>query len=147
MKKVIITGGSGLIGRALSALLLQKGYEVVVLSRLPQKLTLPPGMRVLKWDGRTPQGWQNEVEGAYAIVNLAGENIGAGRWTGARKERIRSSRLEAGQAVVQAVASARKKPTPYTAIYCHLCRNNSIYGGIYAHSKQKKNSSFRNTFF
>lgn len=109
--RVLITGGTGLIGRALAAELADAGYEVVVLSRNPSMAPrLAPRVRVERWDGRTAQGWGSLADGAHAIVNLAGENIAGGRWTPARKQRIRESRLAAGTAVVEAVAAAHHKP-------------------------------------
>ncbi len=109
--RVIITGGTGLIGRALAADLAAAGREVIVLSRNPQRSpAMPPGVRLEKWDGRTAQGWGDLADGAEAIVNLAGESIAGGRWTAARKRRIRESRLAAGAAVVEAVVAARQKP-------------------------------------
>ncbi len=111
MRRTILTGGTGLIGRALAAELVAAGHEVVVLSRNPQGARgLPPGVRVERWDGRTAQGWGGLADGAYAIVNLAGENLAGGRWTAERKQRIRQSRLDAGQAVVEAVRAAARKP-------------------------------------
>jgi uncharacterized protein (TIGR01777 family) len=109
--RTIITGGSGLIGRALAANLTADGHEVIVLSRNPDRATgLPKGVRAERWDGRTAEGWSHLADGANAIVNLAGENIAAGRWTAGRKRRIRDSRLNAGQAVVQVVEGATHKP-------------------------------------
>lgn len=109
--RVIITGGTGLIGRALAASLAGDGHEVIVLSRDSRRHTdLPAGVQVERWDGRTAAGWGPLADGADAIVNLAGENIGAARWTAERKERIRRSRLDAGRAVVEAVAAAGRKP-------------------------------------
>ncbi len=109
--RVIITGGSGLLGRALTADLVSDGHEVIVLSRDPQRVTgMPAGVRVERWDGRTVEGWGHLADGADAIVNLAGENIAAGRWTAERKQRIRQSRIDAGRAVVQAVERAARKP-------------------------------------
>ena len=112
MKRVIITGGSGLIGQALAADLLKDGYEVIVLSRNAQRrgANLPPGMRFEQWDGTSAQGWGHLVEQGAAIVNLAGENIGERRWTETRKQAIIESRLRAGKAVSEAVAQARNKP-------------------------------------
>ncbi len=109
---VIITGGTGLIGRALAADLLKEGHEVIVLSRRPEAYVgrVPAGVRLERWDGRTAEGWGHLVEGADAIVNLAGENIAAGRWTAERKRRIRESRVHAGEAVTAAVLAAREKP-------------------------------------
>lgn len=108
--RVIITGGSGLIGRALAESLLSAGSEVIVLSRNPAGVAgFPPRVQVEKWDGRTAQGWAELVEDA-AIVNLAGENIGAGRWSAERKRRILESRVNAGKAIVQAVEAVKHKP-------------------------------------
>ena len=110
-KRVLITGGTGLIGRALSAGLSGDGYDVVVLSRNPERATgLPSGVRVERWDARTAQGWGALADGAWAVVNLAGEGISAGRWTGKRKRRIRESRLNAGRAVVEAIEAAKARP-------------------------------------
>lgn len=112
MKRVIITGGSGLIGQALAADLLKDDFEVIVLSRNAQRqgANLPSGMRFEQWDGTSAQGWGHLVEQGAAIVNLAGENIGERRWTEARKQAIIESRLRAGKAVSEAVAKARNKP-------------------------------------
>ena len=109
--KVIITGGSGLIGRALSKQLAGKGHEVTILSRNPDRATgLPVGVKVAPWDARSSHGWEHLAEGADAIINLAGANLADGRWTAARKREILESRLNAGRAVVEAVSKARQKP-------------------------------------
>lgn len=109
--KIIITGGTGLIGSVLAEDLAKDGHEVIILSRRPQSAkTFPPGIRLEKWDGRTAQGWGNLAEGADAIVNLVGENLSAGRWTAKRKRAILESRINAGVAVVQAVQQAQNKP-------------------------------------
>lgn len=109
--RTIITGGSGLIGRALAAELAAAEHEVIVLSRAPGRVSgLPTGVRAVGWDGRSAEGWQDLADGATAIVNLAGESIAAGRWTAARKQRIADSRHQAGAAVVQAVAGATTSP-------------------------------------
>ena len=109
--RTIITGGSGLIGRALAVELAAAEHEVIILSRTPGRVSgLPAGVRAAGWDGRTAEGWQDLADGATAIVNLAGESIAAGRWTAARKRRIAASRQQAGAAVVQAVAGATTRP-------------------------------------
>ncbi|MEM8860790.1 MAG: TIGR01777 family oxidoreductase [Chloroflexota bacterium] len=109
--RVIIPGGSGLIGRVLVDKLVEKGYEVIVLSRSPEKVSdLPDGARVEAWDGETAEGWGHLVDGAKAVINLAGAGIGDSRWTEARKELILSSRLDSTQAVVDAIESAQNKP-------------------------------------
>jgi uncharacterized protein (TIGR01777 family) len=114
--RVVITGGTGLIGRALSTDLVSDGYEVFVLSRAPERAKgLPAGVRAERWDARTAEGWAHLADGADAIVNLAGANLaGEGffpsRWTDERKRVIRDSRIHAGRAVVQAVEQANQKP-------------------------------------
>ncbi len=68
--KVIISGGSGLIGRALTADLAQDGHEVIILSRSPEKVkTLPKGARAIAWDGHSLNSWAKEVDGAGGLVN------------------------------------------------------------------------------
>jgi len=110
---VLITGGTGLIGRAVAAELVGGGHRVTVLSRRAgeaARVGLPAGVQVAQWDGRSAEGWVDLADGADAIVNLAGASIGAGRWSPARKEVIRRSRLEAGQAVSDAVRRVARKP-------------------------------------
>jgi len=102
--RVVIVGGSGLIGRALCNSLTIDGHEVIVSSRRPERVTgLPSGASVTTWDASLP-------DGADAIVNLAGEGLAAKRWSQDRKRRICQSRIEVGQAVTRALASARCKP-------------------------------------
>jgi hypothetical protein len=108
--RVIITGGTGLIGRALSHNLIKDRHEVIVLTRNPAQADLPPGATAERWDARSVEGWGHWVDGADAIVNLAGAGLADGRWTAARKALIRNSRLDAGRAVVQAVQKAQRKP-------------------------------------
>jgi uncharacterized protein (TIGR01777 family) len=108
--RVIITGGTGLIGRALTQNLIKNGHEVIVLTRNPVQVDLPAGAIAEQWDGRSTEGWSHWVDGANAIVNLAGAGLADSRWTAARKAAIRNSRLDAGRVVVQAVKKAKRKP-------------------------------------
>lgn len=115
--RYIITGGSGIIGSELTKSLTADGHEVIILSRDPSRHALPAGAQGVKWDARTAEGWGHLANGAFAIVNLAGETIGGsgtiplpGTWSAERKQRIKNSRLWAGEAVVAAVESAAVKP-------------------------------------
>lgn len=114
--RVIITGGTGLIGRALANSLAKDHHEVIVLSRNVNKTSgLAGGVKVVQWDAKSAQGWGSLADGAGAIVNLAGESIaGEGfppqRWTAERKRRIRDSRVNAGKAIVEAISAAQNKP-------------------------------------
>ena len=109
---VIISGATGFIGTILVKKLVARNYHVVVLSRNPGKAAAfnSSQVKVVAWDGRSANGWGHYVDGAYGIINLAGENIAAGRWTPARKTAILQSRLAAGRAIVEAVTLSARKP-------------------------------------
>ncbi|HEV2722455.1 MAG TPA: TIGR01777 family oxidoreductase [Thermoanaerobaculia bacterium] len=100
---VIVAGGSGFIGTALVRALLARGEDVGVLSRRPMEVREGRG---IGWDAVG-----EAVSNADAIINLAGENVGAGRWTEARKRRILQSRVETTHTLVEALraAPARKR--------------------------------------
>ncbi|GIV77382.1 MAG: epimerase [Litorilinea sp.] len=109
--RILITGGSGLIGRALCQALIAEDHQVIVLSRQPGRVShMPQGVQVVQWDAQSGAGWSSFLEGADAVINLAGESIAAGRWTAERKARIRRSRIQAGQAVVDALRQVQKRP-------------------------------------
>lgn len=114
--RVIITGGTGLIGSNLAQRLAAANYDVIILSRNPDKTTgLPAGVKAVRWDSQTAEGWGHLADGAKAIVNLAGASIAGdgfipSRWTDKRKKLILDSRVKAGQAVVEAVDAAASKP-------------------------------------
>src|SRR6185295_10369130 len=109
--RVVITGGTGLIGSALARDLGAAGHDAVILTRDAARTgPLPPGVRAVQWDGRTAAGWTSLLDGDSAIVHLAGESIAGGRWTTARKRRIRDSRVESGKAVLAAIRQAAEKP-------------------------------------
>lgn len=109
---ILITGGTGLIGRALSQSLLADGHKVWLLTRDPQRAssTLPQGAIAAGWDGRTAKGWGGLVNEMDAIVNLAGVNMASWPWSEARKQSFWNSRVWAGQAVAEAIRLAKKKP-------------------------------------
>jgi hypothetical protein len=109
--RVLITGGSGFIGRALGASLTEDSHEVIALSRRPDAVGgLPAGMRAVGWDGRSSAGWADQVEGTQIIVNLAGESLSHWPWTAERKRRFLDSRVNAGRAVAEAVRKVRARP-------------------------------------
>lgn len=110
--RIIITGATGFIGRALTRELAGAGYEVVVLSRNPKtgKGVFENQVSTVKWDGKSGEGWTAYADGAHTVINLAGENIASGRWTKKRKQTILESRLNAGEAIVEAVKQTHQKP-------------------------------------
>ncbi|MDH7512162.1 MAG: TIGR01777 family oxidoreductase [Clostridiales bacterium] len=111
-KLVTITGATGFIGRALCRHFIGSGYDVAVLSRNAAKARSLFGSQAIaaEWDGRTSRGWLELASRSEAIINLAGENIGAGRWTEEKKKRLLQSRLDAGKAVVDAIKKSSPKP-------------------------------------
>jgi uncharacterized protein (TIGR01777 family) len=99
--KVVIAGGSGLIGRHLVDALTALGNECVVLSRDARKRV--PGARMVSWDGRLVGEWRDELAGTGAVINLCGESVGRWPWTGRVRQRLRHSRLAPTAALVEAI--------------------------------------------
>jgi hypothetical protein len=109
--RVIITGATGFIGRALCKEI-HKDYEIIALTRNKRKAILALGKqaRVIQSDEKLNEKLIGFIEGAYAIIHLAGENIAAGRWTNAKMKRILDSRTELLQALLEATKKAENKP-------------------------------------
>lgn len=101
--KIVIAGGTGLIGEPLVRTLTSRGDDVAVLSRNPSRVRAGRGVA---WSAAA-----SEVAAADAIVNLAGENIGGGRWTAARKQKLIASRIEPTRALVDALPDDGKPRT------------------------------------
>lgn len=111
MKTVLITGGSGFIGRRLSQELLARGDRVTVLSRDAARAAkqVPPGVRAAGWTPSKEGPWYEEVEHVDAVVHLAGEVV-AQRWSEAKKKEIVESRVGSTERLVEAIARAKHKP-------------------------------------
>lgn len=108
--KIVLAGGTGFIGRKLLPALLAEKHQVTLLTRNAKKAGLANTLlRVVYWDP-SKEDWKKEIDGADAVINLAGESIADKRWTSARKEALAKSRLESTRAIVGAMASASKKP-------------------------------------
>jgi len=110
--RVVITGATGFIGRALCKAL-HKDYEVIALSRDASRAAKSIGemAKIIEWDGRTTGSWYKQANGAFAIINLAGENVASGRWNESKKAGILHSRLDSSRAVLEVIKQADKKPT------------------------------------
>jgi len=111
--KVFITGGSGLIGRQLARRLLEGGHQIVILSRHSDVVRPKPEFRyyqVIQGDPAAEGRWQGEVDGCDAVVNLAGHNLFADRWTQEIKRKIRDSRVYGAEYVVGAIRQAQNRP-------------------------------------
>lgn len=105
--RIIITGGTGLIGSALVGLLARHDDEILVLSRdsaqAKRHFSQMANTQVVGWDARTSEGWGRLITAECAIVNLAGASPAHWRWTSRYKRHIRESRLAAVSAVAQAI--------------------------------------------
>ncbi len=107
---ILIAGGSGFLGSILSKAFVAGGEKVYILTRAPERFAASKGIEWLKWNGRTPSGWQDIIEKTDVVLNLAGDNIGGGLWTPEKKKRIETSRLQAGAAISEAIKLAKIRP-------------------------------------
>ncbi len=105
--RIVIAGGTGFLGQAIQDHLRGIGHRIVVLSRRPQER----GPEQVAW---TPDGtagpWAAAVDGADAVVNLAGAGIADARWSEARKVVLRTSRVLSTRSIVAAIGAASKPP-------------------------------------
>lgn len=106
-QKIIIAGGSGFLGRVLADFLTTKGWEVVILTRRPSP-TCPHG-RELGWDGRTLGAWAKELDGATALINMAGVSVDC-RYTAANRRLIMDSRIDSTRVLGEAIARCAQPP-------------------------------------
>jgi uncharacterized protein (TIGR01777 family) len=105
MKRVVVAGGTGLVGMPLVQALLAVGARVTVLTRNPRTERLP--------EGATAQNWKDLpalLDGADAVINLAGEGIADRRWSATRKAAIRDSRIQATSRLVGAMRQCLLPP-------------------------------------
>jgi len=107
--KILIAGGTGFIGLALTRKLVESGHTVSILSRTPFQHQ-ERGVNVLLWDGRSVGQWKSELTRCDAIVNLAGASIGSSRWSAAFKAKILTSRLNSTRALLDAAAETEDRP-------------------------------------
>lgn len=110
--RIVIIGGKGMIGRAVTEAAVAKGHNVVVLSRKVDKSGVPGAHVVLQqWDGKNADALCRIIDGLDAVINLAGESIGKGAWTDARKAELLKSRHEPAQALVAALKLCTEPPS------------------------------------
>jgi uncharacterized protein (TIGR01777 family) len=123
MKKIIVTGATGSIGRRLCPLLIGNRYEVVIFTRNPEKARniIPGAANYIKWDYKSGlddpsslklrrTGWMNELNGKDAVIHLAGANLGAKRWNEKYKKIAYDSRVISTRNLVEAIKSVDQKP-------------------------------------
>ena len=108
--RILITGGTGMVGTALAKSLLAEGHNVWILTRNPRAALIPEGARAVGWDGRTSVGWGEMVNQMDAVVNLVGERLSRWPWTKRQKNRFWDSRVDCGHALVEAIHAAATPP-------------------------------------
>ena len=106
-KRVVLAGGSGFLGRALAKELLARNYEVVVLTRSPRKQT--GDIKEVLWDGKNSGEWIQSLDGAEAVVNLAGRNIKC-RYTPENLRELTASRVDSVLAIAAAMGHVARPP-------------------------------------
>lgn len=115
--KVAISGATGFVGSRLVERLNREGVIVLVLTRntdFAQKIFPSqgfPNVEIIAYTPNVSGSWQDALSGCDAVVNLAGEPIGEGRWTPERKQEILNSRQLGTQKIVEAIAKSNPKPS------------------------------------
>src|ERR1041384_5817113 len=106
--KIILAGATGFIGTALVELLARKGHALTLLTHVKKPLT-PAGATTIEWQPGSSGDWRpalnDSMTDADGVINLAGESIAAGRWSEARKEKLRASRIETTRALGDSIAT------------------------------------------
>lgn len=123
--KVVIPGGTGQIGTALTKAFVNDGHEVVVISRSPAKRP----WRTAVWDGKTLGDWAAEIDGADVVINLAGRSVNC-RYNEANRREIMDSRIDSTRAVGEAISQAANPPWVWLQ---------SSTATVYAHSFERAN--------
>ncbi len=112
--RIVIAGGRGFLGRSLTDVLGRDRHDLTILTRhAPRAADAPaiPGVRTMAWSPDGSVGpWASALDGADAVINLAGESIGEGRWSAARKAAILDSRVRATRSLVAAITQAPSPP-------------------------------------
>lgn len=134
MKKILITGASGLMGSALSSLLEEKGYEVFKMVRRS-----PKGGKEILWDIERGLLEPSSIEGFHGVIHLSGENV-TGRWTGKKKEKILKSRIESTRLLVETFGKLTSPPAVF------LCASGVGYYGFYREEVLEEDSSLGEGF-
>lgn len=111
MKKILITGGSGLVGKKITGLLEKNGYEVAWLSRSPEKYK----QKSFAWDVDKQTIDLDAIQWAEGIIHLAGEGVADKRWTAERKKAILQSRTQSTLLLKHAVEKSKKKPEVFVS--------------------------------
>jgi uncharacterized protein len=141
-KKIIITGATGLIGEPLSALLLNKGYDVLVFTRniSKAKQIFHYVSDFVEWDYNKPENWKKYIDGSYAVIHLAGASIAGKRVTEGYKKKIYDSKVKSTKILAEVMSSIENKPKVF------LCPSGVNYYGDNGDNILTESSSQGNDF-
>jgi uncharacterized protein (TIGR01777 family) len=114
---IVVAGGTGLIGRPMVNRLAADGHRVFLLTRNPGTTDgrHPANVQAVLWNPVGDYGWMQVVDGADAVINLAGEPMGERRWSARQKRSITESRVNATRAVVEAIRRAKFRPPVFVS--------------------------------
>lgn len=114
-KKIVITGATGLIGKKISGILINRGDELIIFTRLPEKAkTIIPGAKeYIKWNYENIDEWKESLNGADSVIHLAGESVMGSRWTETYKKKILESRTVTTRKLVEAISKVEQKPESF----------------------------------
>ncbi|MDD2923489.1 MAG: TIGR01777 family oxidoreductase [Anaerolineales bacterium] len=104
---IMISGGSGFLGRALTKSFIADGHKVFVLTR---GADVVDGAQMIQWDAKTTNGWGSLVNDMDAVIHLAGKSLSTFPWTPGVKRAFRDSRVLSGKAITEAIAQATRRP-------------------------------------
>ena len=109
--QIVVTGGTGFIGRPLCAALCQEGHRVTILTRrIEAQRSYGLTVTAVEWNGREAGAWERCLDDADAVINLAGAPIADGRWNDARKKLLVESRVLTTRLLVEALSRCSSKP-------------------------------------
>jgi uncharacterized protein len=109
-RKIILAGGSGFLGKALAEFLINKGYQVVILTR--GKSSFESGIKYVQWDGVHLGEWINELNDSYALVNFTGKSVNC-IYTKANQEEIITSRIDSVKVLREAILKSQMPPQAF----------------------------------
>ena len=122
--RIVLPGGSGQLGHVLARHFHEQGHHVTVISRHPKAWP----WRAIAWDGETPGSWAAAIDGADAVINLAGHTVNC-RYTDKHRREIKNSRIFTTRLVGDAIAAARNPPAVWL---------NASTATIYRHSLDRR---------
>ncbi|MBL8076684.1 MAG: TIGR01777 family oxidoreductase [Anaerolineales bacterium] len=106
--KVLISGGTGFLGRNLARSLIHDGHQVYILTRGDH---VPSGAQAVQWDAKTTTGWGHLVNEMDVVIHLAGKSLSSWPWTSATKQAFHDSRILPGLALAEAIQKATQRPS------------------------------------